>query len=52
MAALAVVAVVHHRHLLLALARTLAQRKTETKELGPRFLYIEVSDDLMCGILL
>jgi len=51
MAAPAVVGVVDHRHPLLALAHTPAQGKTTTEEWGPRCLYTEVSDDLMCGIL-
>jgi hypothetical protein len=59
MAALVVV-VVDRRHLLLAaLAQTLARRKTATKEISdqrqpiqnnPCWLYIEVSNDLACGI--
>jgi len=52
MAAPAAVAVVDHRHPLLALAHTPAQGQTATMEWGPRFLYIEVSNDLMWGTLL
>jgi len=52
MAALAVVVVVDHRYPLLALAHKPAQGKIATKERdNPRYLYVEVSDDLSCGIL-
>jgi len=52
MAAVAAVAVVDHRHPLLALAQTPAQGETATKEIpdqgphNPSWLYIEVSDYL------
>jgi len=53
----AMVAVVDHRHPLLALPQTLVQGKTTTKEMpdqgrpirdSPCCVYVEVSDGLLC----